>query len=97
MELDPWTQSLVSAMNSVWTPIAGFIPRLFGALIVVLVGFGAFHRQVLAPQLRRWALRRSDIDDGREFVHRFRLSLIMEVVAGALLLAAVGVMKALPT
>lgn len=39
MELDPWTQSLVSAMNSVWTPIAGFIPRLFGALIVVLVGF----------------------------------------------------------
>ena len=39
MEFDPWTQSLVSAMNSVWTPVAAFIPRLFGALIVVLVGF----------------------------------------------------------
>ena len=39
MELDPWTQSLVNAMTSVWAPIAGFIPRLFGALIVVLLGF----------------------------------------------------------
>jgi small-conductance mechanosensitive channel len=39
MELDLWTQSLVNAMTSVWAPIAGFIPRLFAALIVVLVGF----------------------------------------------------------
>lgn len=39
MELDPWTQSLVNAMSTVWTPIAGFIPRLFGALVVVLLGF----------------------------------------------------------
>ena len=39
MEFDPWTQSLVNAMSSVWAPIAGFIPRLFGALVVVLVGF----------------------------------------------------------
>lgn len=39
MELDPWTQSLVTAMSSVWAPIAGFIPRLFGALVVVLLGF----------------------------------------------------------
>src|SRR5690606_1082405 len=39
MEFDPWTQSLVNAMTSVWAPIAGFIPRLFGALIVVLLGF----------------------------------------------------------
>lgn len=39
MELDPWTHSLLSAMTSVWTPIAGFIPRLFGALVVVVLGF----------------------------------------------------------
>ncbi|QKE63225.1 mechanosensitive ion channel [Aquipseudomonas campi] len=39
MEFDPWTQSLVNAMSSVWAPIAGFIPRLFGALVVVLLGF----------------------------------------------------------
>ena len=39
MEFDPWTQSLVNAMSSVWAPIAGFIPRLFGSLVVVLLGF----------------------------------------------------------
>ncbi|MEO4049284.1 mechanosensitive ion channel domain-containing protein [Pseudomonas sp. CAU 1711] len=39
MEFDPWTQSLVNAMSSVWGPIAGFIPRFFGALVVVLLGF----------------------------------------------------------
>ncbi|MBT8768288.1 mechanosensitive ion channel domain-containing protein [Pseudomonas boanensis] len=39
MEFDPWTQGLVNAMTSVWAPVAGFIPRLFGALVVVLLGF----------------------------------------------------------
>lgn len=39
MEFDPWTQALVNAMTNVWTPVAGFIPRLFGALMVVLLGF----------------------------------------------------------
>ncbi len=39
MELDPWSQSLLSAMSALWAPIAAFIPRLFGALLVVAVGF----------------------------------------------------------
>ncbi|WP_028237810.1 mechanosensitive ion channel family protein [Stutzerimonas azotifigens] len=39
MEFNPWTQSLLAAMSSLWTSIAAFIPRLFGALLVVLVGF----------------------------------------------------------
>ena len=39
MEFDPWTQSLLSAMSSLWASIAAFIPRLFGALVVVLLGF----------------------------------------------------------
>ncbi|MBC9250638.1 transporter [Pseudomonas alcaligenes] len=39
MEFDPWTQSLVKAMETVWTPIGAFIPRLFGSLVVVLLGF----------------------------------------------------------
>ncbi|MCY1281456.1 hypothetical protein D9M68_318100 [compost metagenome] len=39
MEFDPWTQGLVNAMTNVWTPVAGFIPRLLGALVVVLLGF----------------------------------------------------------
>ncbi|MEH6367551.1 MULTISPECIES: mechanosensitive ion channel family protein [Pseudomonas] len=39
MELDPWTQSLVAAMTALWTKVAGFIPNLFVALILVLLGF----------------------------------------------------------
>ena len=39
MQFDTWTQSLVAAMSTLWGSIAAFIPRLFGALIVVLLGF----------------------------------------------------------
>lgn len=39
MELDLWTQSLVTAMTALWTKVASFIPNLFGALVVVLLGF----------------------------------------------------------
>ncbi|MBA1275096.1 mechanosensitive ion channel family protein [Stutzerimonas azotifigens] len=39
MEFDPWTQNLLSAMSSLWASVAAFLPRLFGALIVVVLGF----------------------------------------------------------
>ena len=39
MQLDLWTQSLVTAMTALWTKVANFIPNLFGALVVVLLGF----------------------------------------------------------
>ena len=39
MELNVWTQCLVAAMTALWTKIANFIPNLFGALVVVLLGF----------------------------------------------------------
>ncbi len=39
MEFDPWTQSLVNAMSTMWGSVAAFIPRLFGALVVLLLGF----------------------------------------------------------
>ncbi|AHL75268.1 transporter [Stutzerimonas stutzeri] len=39
MELDPWGQSLLGALSALWAPVAAFIPRLFGALLVVAVGF----------------------------------------------------------
>lgn len=39
MELDPWTHSLVTAMTALWTKVASFIPNLFVALILVLLGF----------------------------------------------------------
>src|SRR3989344_81229 len=39
MELDLWTQSLKEAMAALWTKVAVFIPNLFVALILVLLGF----------------------------------------------------------
>ncbi len=39
MELDPWSQSFLGAMSALWAPVAAFIPRLFGALLVVAIGF----------------------------------------------------------
>ncbi|MFC2972349.1 mechanosensitive ion channel domain-containing protein [Azotobacter bryophylli] len=39
MELDPWTHSLVTAMTALWTKVANFIPNLFVALVLVLLGF----------------------------------------------------------
>lgn len=39
MQLDPWTHSLVTAMSALWAKVAGFIPNLFVALILVLLGF----------------------------------------------------------
>lgn len=39
MELDPWSHSVLGAMTALWAPIAAFIPRLFGALLVVALGF----------------------------------------------------------
>lgn len=39
MQLDSWTQNLVGAMSGLWAKIANFIPNLFGALILVILGF----------------------------------------------------------
>ncbi|NLD00893.1 MAG: mechanosensitive ion channel [Gammaproteobacteria bacterium] len=39
MQLDSWTQNLVGAMSGLWIKIASFIPNLFGALILVVLGF----------------------------------------------------------
>src|SRR5690554_5443800 len=39
MQLDSWTQNLVGAMSGLWGKIARFIPNLFGALVLVIIGF----------------------------------------------------------
>lgn len=39
MQLDSWTQNLVSAMSGLWVKITNFIPNLFVALILVILGF----------------------------------------------------------
>ena len=38
MEFDIWTQSLLSAMSTLWSKLAGFIPNLLGALLIAGLG-----------------------------------------------------------
>jgi len=86
----------LGSVEALWTTDYGRALSAKLALFAVLVGFGAFHRQVLAPQVRRWALRRSEAGDGRGFALEGSVFVGIEVIVGALLLAMVGVMKALP-
>ncbi len=59
MPLDIWTQGLVSAMSTLWGKIAGFIPNLLGAVVLVILGFvvakllDALITKVLAKLLKR--------------------------------------------
>lgn len=39
MQIDIWTQSLLTAMNTLWGKLAAFIPNLLAALVIVLLGF----------------------------------------------------------
>lgn len=39
MEFDPWAHGLTNAMTTFWTPLAAFVPRLLGALLVCAVGY----------------------------------------------------------
>ena len=39
MEFNSWTHSFLAAMGALWAPVAAFIPRLLGALLVVVAGF----------------------------------------------------------
>ena len=68
------------------------------ALFVVLIGFGAFHQQMILPRLRLALLSRKPIEPARygPEVARLRISLLLEAVSGAMLLLLVGIMLALP-
>jgi copper transport protein len=68
------------------------------ALFAVLIGFGAFHKQIILPRLRLALLSRKSIEPARyaQDVARLRISLLLEAVFGTALLLLVGVMLALP-
>lgn len=61
-------------------------------LVAFLLGFGAYHSQVVAPQMRRQALRASDADAA--LLRAFRRTLAAEALVSAALLIAVGALKA---
>ncbi|TVP89081.1 MAG: mechanosensitive ion channel family protein [Pseudomonadaceae bacterium] len=39
MELETWSQSFLTALTGLWSKMAGFIPDLVAALVIVLLGF----------------------------------------------------------
>lgn len=84
----------LDGIAALWTTDYGRALLVKIVLFGVLIGFGAWHRQALAPRLRQWALRRGEVSEGASLVRGFLGSLRAEAVFGAALLAAVGVMKA---
>ena len=81
MEFDPRTQSLLAAMSSLWASVAAFIPRLFGALVVVLLGFvvAKLTDTLLSKVLAKLGLDRLMAEpaspscwDGRAYAFRYR-------------------------
>jgi copper transport protein len=66
-------------------------------LLLVLVGFGAFHQQVIAPRLQAWRLRDgAGVAGATHATHRFGLSILAEMAVSVMLIVAVGVLTALP-
>jgi putative copper export protein len=61
-------------------------------LFALLLGFGAYHSQVVAPQMRRHALRASSADDA--LLRTFRRTLAAETLISAVLLIVVVALKA---
>jgi copper transport protein len=67
------------------------------ALLLVLVALGAFHRQVISPQLEAWRMRTEQgAQHAQAAARRFRASILIELLVSTALLAAVGALTALP-
>jgi putative copper export protein len=85
----------LGGIEELWTTGYGRALLAKLALFAVLIAFGAFHQQAIAPRLRLWRLRaaRSDAEQAATLL---RASLLAEAIVGAALLAAVAVMKGWP-
>ena len=72
MEFDIWTQSLLSAMTTLWSKVAGFIPNVFGALVVILAGFAVakIHDTVLSKVHAKLGLDRVLAGAAGHFEHQ---------------------------
>ena len=64
------------------------------AIFIILIGFGAFHQQIISPHLQAWRLR--DVENAQTATLRFRWSIIAELLVSAILLAVVGLLVSLP-
>lgn len=88
----------LKGFEDLWTTPYGRALSVKVGLFVVLIGFGAFHQQVIAPALRRAMMGRGGSETRPyEVLARFRLSLVLEALVGAGLLMAVGALIATAT
>ncbi|HEY3288936.1 MAG TPA: CopD family protein, partial [Anaerolineae bacterium] len=63
-------------------------------LLIILVGFGVFHQQVISPRLQDWRLR--NLPDGVAASRQFHRSIMAEGAVALLLLLAVALLIGLP-
>jgi copper transport protein len=83
----------LKGFEELWTTAYGRALLVKVGLFAVLIGFGAFHQQVIAPALRRAIMGRGGPQARPyEVLARFRLSLLLEALVGVGLLIAVGVL-----
>jgi putative copper export protein len=85
----------VKSFEELWMTDYGRALSLKVLLFVVLIGFGAFHQQVVAPALRRAVMgigmaRGAALLRPYDGLTRFRVSLLLEVLVGVGLLLVVG-------
>jgi putative copper export protein len=95
----------IKSFEDLWMTDYGRALSFKVILFVALIGFGAFHQQVVAPALRRAVM--SEVysssrglseaspysrNTPRKTLSRFRLSLAVEALVGAILLSVVGLL-----
>lgn len=85
---------LLGNLDALLTTAYGNVLLLKLSLMFVLLGFGAFHQQVISPRLQAWRLR--DSIGAATAVQRFRISIVAELTVSVALLAIVGVLVSLP-
>lgn len=86
--------SFLGSLEALLTTNYGRVILVKVVLLLVLVGLGAFHQQVISPRLQAWRLR--DAASAQQAVRRFRIGILVELIVSALILLAAGALTALP-
>jgi putative copper export protein len=85
--------SFLGSVEALLNTSYGRVILLKVMLLLVLIGLGAFHQQVISPRLQAWRLR--DVQGAQQAVRRFRIGILLELVVSALILLAAGALTAL--
>lgn len=86
--------SLVGSTDALFSTAYGRVLLIKAGLLIILVGSGIFHQQVIAPRLQEWRLR--ELPGAVGASQRFHRSILAESAVGLILLLAVAVLIGLP-